>query len=272
MRKTVELNAFDSVASGALSSLFIRQAYAYHELLLKLTNVTAAQIEYLALYLDSKEVQRWTGTDLDKMNQYKGLAAAAGAILKLPLTRVGLLERSAEYATEIHLGVPDKQGYTPSVMRLEVKLATGLTNPGISAKAVVDNAVPGNLGQLLFVKKSNFDVQGTERVLNTIVNPKDRQVMALDQLILVTANTTELEVQVDGAQAFKRTAAENTRQQSDGVRTPQSGYFVFDTGENGFGQIADALDVFNAREVQFRVKTSAAETIGTYVQSIGFLS
>ncbi len=270
MRKTVDLQSFDAVAANSKSTLWIRPSYCYHELLLELTNITTAQITDLKLYLDSVEIQSWTGTDLDKFNQYRD-RAAAGTMLAVPLTRAGMLDRPSEYSTAINVGVPSDKGYVPAALRLELTLGA-VTSPAIRPRAIVSDAVAGMPLNIQFVKRSNFDVNGSERILTQLVNIGSPQERYLDTMFFKTANLTELEVTRDQRETFKRTKAVNDRQNADGVRVPQAGYFAMDYLENGYGTPFDVLEIYSAREVKFTARVSAAETIGVYEVCIGSLN
>ena len=75
-----------------------------------------------------------------------------------------------------------------------------------------------------------------------------------------------IKLQRDGYDVFERTQAENEVAQLDGVRVPQSGYYVLDFSEEGDGQ--DWLEVRGAQDVRFKLDMAGAGHVDAIVEFI----
>ena len=78
-----------------------------------------------------------------------------------------------------------------------------------------------------------------------------------------------LVVERNGAVIFDMTKEENEREQVDGVRTPQAGFFVYDPTSEGYG--SEALVTNGLNDLRFRLVMSGSDNVAVTLESIGSL-
>ncbi len=274
MRRTIPINDISGVGAGQKATVRIVDTLAYHGILLQLTNITAAQVSNVRVFLNDKEAMSMTGADLDSMNQYFDLAAVgADGLMYIPFTGPGLLDQAEEEGTAVHVGVPYKDGTVIRSMRTELDLSGAVVNPGIKAYGIVREAQAGRNPWFPFVRAATIDVQsGGIKTLSDVVDTKSNREAFCTQVFFKTAQLTNLLVQRNGLDMFDRSKVVNERLQFNGVRKPQAGFFVFDTRENGYGNVPDALAAGSANTLIWKLTMGAAATFPAYVWTIGPLN
>ncbi|PPE72722.1 hypothetical protein C3942_16875 [Solimonas fluminis] len=274
MRRTIPLNNISGVGVNQKATLRIVEAHAFHGILFDFTNVTAAQIESLRVFYGDTEAMAFTGPDLDAINQYFELAPmGANGLLYVPFAAPGMLDQAEEEGTAVHVGVKYADGTVIPSIRVEIKLDNTVVNPGILAMGVVRDAVAGLAPWFPFVRQTTVEAQsGGVKAFNDIVDTKSGRESYCTQVFFKTNQISNLLVQRNGVDMFDRSVVINERIQANGVRTPQAGWFVFDTRENGYGNMADALDAGKANTLIWKPTFGAAVTAPAYVFTIGRLN
>lgn len=264
MRVTVRMPAPNGVAPGQTATFNLPIGRTFHTLLMTYAGVTLAQMTEIRLVANGKVLRRiLTGTFQDDINQFCGLAAAAG-ILRIDLDRPGMRLKDGEEYTSLGTGLPgDPQGV--STLNLEVDIAAAAPAPVLSMKAI--QSEPRNFG--LVSKYRVFTHAPTGAGDYEIADlPKGDLIgkIIIDDSI-VTVNSVRVER--DGFVVFERTAAENSLVQADGYRVPQAGYFVIDPSENGFA--GEAYVTNGAQDFRLIVNVAGAGAMPVTVEYIGGL-
>ena len=272
MKTTRAMPAFNGVAEGATATLNMPIGLTYHGLILTRggTAFTNAHIAEMRLKGNGRELMVMSGAQLDTINQFDGHAAAGAALTFVDFERANLLTRAGRELTAIGTGAPQSltkgaAGYNPtplSTLQLEVDIS-GSTAPTLSAKAVQSG--PSPLGTLRKRRRFNFSVAGAGDYEISDLPKGD----LIDKIYIGhTGNVTGVKLDRDNFRAFDRTDAENDLIQTDGVRVPQTNWFVIDPSERGNG--GEAL-VSAVNDFRLIVGTSAADTLTVLVDYLGGL-
>lgn len=274
MRRTIPLNDVSGVNTGAKATVRLVDTLAYHGILLKATNIALGELTQIRVFANDKEIMSFTGPDLDAMGAYYQYAPyGATRQLFIPFTGPGMLEQSQEEGTAIQLGVPYKDGSMIRSMRIEIDIASGIVGTiGLKAKAVVRDARSGLEPWLPFVRQTTIDVQSTgEKSISDMVDTRSAREAFATQVFFKTSQISRLLVQRNGVDMSDREKDDNERLQINGVRTPQAGWWVFDTRENGYGEVGDALSCGDANTLVFKPTFGGVGTYTAYVWTIGRL-
>lgn len=271
--------AFQGVAAGQTASLNMPIGLTYHGLLITYSGVTLAQMTELRLKGNGRDIFTTTVEDLDVCNQFNGLEAASG-ILYLPFDRVKLLTRAGVELSAIGTGAPlnndagtpeaPNPAYNPtplSTFQLEIDIDGAATSPALSAKAY--QSAPRPLGAFIKRRKFNFTITGTGDFEISDLPKGD----LIDKIWLKdnggAGDILGVKLERDNFLSFDRLKAENDLIQQDGVRVPQTDFYVIDPTEQGFG--AESI-VSAVSDFRLKVNTSGAVNLVVYVDFIGGLA
>jgi hypothetical protein len=274
MRRTIPLNDVSGVSTGSKATVRLVDTLAYHGILIQATNIALAELQQLRVFANDKEIMAFTGPDLDAMAAYFQYAPyGATKQLFIPFTGPGMLDQAQEEGTAIQLGVPYKDGTLIRQMRIEIDIASGIVGAvGLKAWGIVRDAVANREPWLPFVRQTTIDVQSTgEKSISDLVDTRSAREAFATQVFFKTADISRLLVQRNGVDMFDRAKDQNERIQLNGVRTPQAGWVVFDTRENGYGDVADALSAGDANTLVWKPTFGSTGTIRAYVWTIGRL-
>lgn len=271
MKTTRPMPSFQGVAAGQTATLTMPIGLTYHALLISYSGATLAQMTEIRLKANGRQIFSQSATDLNIANQFNGVAAANG-ILRLDFDRLKLLTRAGQELTGIGTGAPVNNDvnsplYNPtplSTFQLEIDIAGAAVSPAISAKAI--QSAPRPLGAILKRRRFNYTAQGAGEFEISDLPKGD----LIDKIWIKTANgtLTKVVMERDNFLSFERTPAENSLVQADGVRVPQSNWFVIDPTERGFG--AESI-VSAVNDFRLKLTTSGAEQFTIYVDYLGSL-
>ncbi|WP_299592713.1 major capsid protein P2 [uncultured Microbulbifer sp.] len=251
----------------------------FHSLSLAYTGVTLAEMTEIRIKLNGLVIQRFSGTERDLLNQFLGLKAAGG-ILRIPFDRIGLKNRDQEELTAINTNVADAQGNKISAFTVEVDVDAGATAPAFELDAEQSDSIELNLdgskagpGLIPYLIKGNRSPSGSGEFEIGDFNYGRSDSLSLNRItFLPSANNIEqVEVMANNERIFKRKAAINTRIQEDGDagRVPQSGAWVIDTTENGYG--AATIPLVGLSDFRYRLWVDGAMTITALQEYNGVL-
>lgn len=275
MRLTMLMPNSNNVVAGGTATWDFPIGRRYHQLFAEFSGVTLAQMTEIRVIVNGEVIHRYSAVQRDAMNQYDG-RAAAGAILCIPFDRFGLYSQGGEEKTALQTGIADpKTGKSITNFRLEIDIDAAASAPVITLTALQSANVGGSLVIRRVIPFTNTYTASGEQELADL--PKATQGPAyqiVNRVFFKTANTTKLSILVDNVEIFKRSKALNDRIATDGVRVPQSGYFVFDPVEEGYDW--EALMLVNGsgapvQDFRYRFTLSAAETVLSLVEYIGAL-
>lgn len=271
MKTTRPMPSFQGVAAGQTATLTLPIGLTYHALLITYSGVTLAQMTEIRVKGNGRQIFSQSASDLDTSNKFIGAAAASG-ILRLDFDRLNLLTRAGQELTAICTGAPmqpdpTKPAYNPtplSTFQLEIDIDGAAAAPALSCKAV--QSAPAPLGAIIKRRRFNYSATGAGDFEISDLPKGD----LIDKIWIKAsaANVTKVTMERDNFLSFERTPAENNLIQADGVRVPQSLWFVIDPTERGFGgeSIVSAINDF-----RLKITASAATNYTIYVDYLGGL-
>ena len=280
MRIQVKIPNSNGVAAGATATWDMPIGRRYHSLQLQLTNLTAAQLTEIRLIANGEVIHRYSGSDRDKMNQFDRMTAAdTNHILVIPFDRRGLYNQAGEEATAIQTGSQEpKTGVAITSWKMEVDIDAAAVNPAITVVASQSDNDPKNPGPGLIRRVMRYTRVFTAAGVNEISDfPKGTEgskFVWLNRAFFKTANTLDVEIDRSNFAIFQRTATLNSQLQTNGVRTPQAGWFVYDPTEEGYDWEPIAFLQANGipyQDFRYTLNISAGETVTAYVEYLGKL-
>lgn len=280
MKTTRAMPSFNGVTEGATATLVMPIGLTYHGLLLLRggTTFTNDHMTELRLLADGREIGVMSGSDLDDINLFNGLAAAGANLTYLDFERFGLKTRGAVELTAIGTGAPqnlDRETatgqpnpfYNPTpinTLQLQIDLA-GTTAPTLSAKAVQSAAAP--LGAILKRRRFFFNPTGS----GDFEIPDLPRGDLIDKIWVKAAadNISRIRLDRDNFRVFDRLTTENDLIQSDGVRVPQTLWNVIDPSERGNG--AESIVTAGVNDLRLILTMTGADALTVYVDYLGGL-
>lgn len=263
--------SFQGVSAGAIATLTLPVGLTYHSLLISYGGATLAQLTEIRVKANGRQIFSQSAVDLDTANQFDGLAAANG-ILRLDFDRVKLLTRAGQELTAIGTGAPlnndpNSPAYNPtplSTFQVEVDIDGAATSPSLSAKAI--QSAPRPLGALVKRRRFNYSQTGAGEFEISDLPKGD----LIDKIWIKqsAANLTKVVMERDNFLSFERTPDENDLIQTDGVRVPQTNWYVIDPTERGFG--AESI-VSAVNDFRLKFSASGATDYTIYVDYLGAL-
>lgn len=268
---------FNGVAAGQTAVANLSIGLSYHQLALSYSGIASlAQLTNIRIKANGQTVQNYrSGTEIDKYNQYEGRAAASG-ILVIDFDRFNLRTRRQQELTKLGTGfrfndtrptaaLPNPE-YNPNPitsLTVEMDINALATSPLLSMMAIQTAASP--TGVLKKVRQFQQIATGAG-VVEKADFPKGD---AINQVFFTTAEISSLTVERDLFQSFQRSATQNNLFQTAGVRTPQSGYYVYDPTEEGNGE--EFLQTAGVQDLRFKSTYDDAETTPISVVYLGNL-
>ena len=263
----------DSVAPGNTATFRVptnprRLHYSY----LKMSGgLTAALIDEIRVLSGQTIIQRMTGAQRNTINKFLGLTDSdTSNMLVIPFDRPGLKSRQMEELTALNVGVAGPNGEIINQLTIEVDIAAAA--PGTVAlkhRAEQSPAVeggPGAVARLLPQTFINTEV-GEKEFSQDNIGSGSR--LSLNAAYFFTGNFNRLQVQRNQKDVFDRDTDDNELIQSDGVRVPQAGLFVYDRTERGYG--ADPLDLRGLEDFRYVADIAAAGDFKVFQEFIGTL-
>lgn len=272
LKTTRKGQSFESVAKGATATTRLPIGLSYEKILVPFSGVTLAEMTEARLVANGETIRVWRDmTKLDLINKYDGLTAAGtSGILVFNLTRHGMRTRAGEELTKLGTGYPrGNDNPNPiTTLSLEIDVDAGATNAPVFGIPKLHQDLPMPTGAILKSKQYVYSPAGAG-IYEISDLPKGE---LINRIIFFTPNNriTELEVERDNFISFSRSKAENELMQTMGDKSVQSGAFIYDPTENGYG--SEGLPTANVHDLRFRLNMSAAEDIVMYVETIGFLN
>lgn len=270
MRNTLQLPTISNVVAGATATLLMPTHAAYEMVKFKLTNVTPAQMKNIKLKINGITVQEYAdGAELQAINGYKSYSADATGYLSwffiqpelndIPYFIMGPSGKKDVKSSDrevTKLGTLDVQ-----TLVIEFDLDSGVTNPAISASAIVSN------NQLLgFIKKvrrhtKNASASGIQEVDNIPTNGA-----RISAIHFKKGDINKIEVRASNQTVYEAEKVEARQYQKDFGRTPNTSYFHVDWTMTGDSD--DALATAGLSD--FRCKLDHAAT-GAYSYTVEYI-
>lgn len=265
---------FEGVAASSTATCRLPIGLTYHQVYVRLGNVAAGpgpeigDITEIRVVANGENIQRIVGGDiLDAYNQFDGRAAfpAAGTagFITIDFDRYGLRTRAGEEFTALGTGIPNDPNPV-TTLSLEIDIGAGATNPTLSA--VARQSVPQPLGLIKKVRTFYESIGGAgDLEISTL--PKGDVINRIFFGETGAGDTTNLRIERDNFTVFQRSSVLNSLIQSDGVRVPQSDYYVYDPTETGDG--AEGLVTQGVNDLRFILTADGAIDYTIGVEYIG---
>lgn len=260
---TTRLPSFEGVTAGATATLRMPIGRTYEKLLISYTGVTLAQMQEIRLVGNGKTIRRYVGAALLNVMNLFDRQNAANGLLTLNLSRVGLITKAGREDTLLGTGIApnEKWPVTITTLQLEIDISADAVGPTLSCKAV--QSAPRPLDKILKLRRFGYapSASGEFEIADL---PRGE---LINRIVFESDKITALRVERDNRVIFDRTKAENEDIQSNGVRTPQSGYFVYDPTEEGYG--SEPLITAGVQDLRFILTMSGADQVPVNVEYVG---
>jgi hypothetical protein len=222
-------------------------------------------------------VQRYSGADRDAMNMFDGRTAAAYSAaafhLEIPFDRYGILTKAGEEETAINTGSVDPNtGKSINAFSIEVDIGSGATGTlTLDLYATTSEQLPNGPGTVPFILKSTRDFSSAAQYDVSDLPRGGVTTQFMDRIFLKPSTSTldTFKVLANQYTVFERTAQLNEREQIDGIRVPQSGWYVLDRTEHGYG--GDPFDLRGLDDWRLQFTTGAAMSLTVYSHYLGGL-
>lgn len=232
----------------------------------------------IRILANSKVIQRYSGSDKNTMNVALGMEDATidddTFNLRLMFDRFNLITRAGEEETALNTGSADANGRSINQLSVEIDIAaSGFTGtPALVMYATQSESLAGGAGTIPYVLKSTRDYASAANYAISDLPRGGVSTQFIDMLFFKPGSGTmdNFLVEANQTKIFERTTALNERLQRDGVRVPQSGWYLIDRTEHGYG--GDPFDVRNLDDWRVSFDVSAANTLTLYTHYLGGLS
>lgn len=262
MLLTRKMPSFSGVGAGQTATCRLPIGLAYHALLLTYSGATLAQLNEARVIADGEVIHRYVElTKLDTFNKFEGRAAAAGVIV-IDFDRYNLNTRPGREFTKIGTGDPNDPNPI-STLTLEVDVDAAAIGTALSLKAIQSDPAPSGIVKKVREFNYNAPAAGDYEVSDL---PKGEMI---NKIYLSKAGINSLKIERNNFVVFDRTAAENDLVQTDGVRVPQTNFFVYDPTEQGYG--AEGLATAGVKDLRLTINVAASGAIPITVEYLGTL-
>lgn len=233
-------------------------------------------VSEIRVVANGKPIWNIQASELDTYNKYDGRSAAgtsAGGILVIDFDRFGCRMRSSEELTSLGTGNP--QDETPiTTLVIEMDLKTAVTDGNLDSRIQVSQSrilgIFKKIRRFTHAFTASGEVQIADYPLGDLIN----RVFHFQS----ANNIDRLRLETDQYVQFDRTKELNSRIQTDGVRVPQSGLYVYDTTEkgNGVDQLLTRISVGNnagslVNDQRWYLTLDGAMTVTSLVEYLGAL-
>lgn len=253
---------FFNVVADGVASISLPLGMTYNRIVLALggTSFTKAMITRIVCKLNGKPFYDITGTNLDKINKWRGIYDAAGYLT------IDFTDRNAKtIGGEIAGAVATSEGV--SSFTIEVTIA-GATAPTLASWSMLSPPRPFGPVYSLIHHPVTFSAGGKFPITLPHGSEAGHQIR---RVYFFNANMTSLEVKKNGLLVAEEldTGINDFIQQEYG-RVPQTGLYPYDPVINN--NFKNMLQTFNARTMQFNVTVSAADTVDVYAEYLANLA
>jgi hypothetical protein len=263
--------SFEGGQAGTVATLKLPIGLRYHSLSLEYSSITLAEMTEIRLKANGKVFQKYSATDLDVLNQQKGLAAAAG-LLFIPFDRIGLLNRADRERTAINTGVADANGNAINSFTMEIDIAGGVSGtPVLRVDATQSAPVAGGPGVIINIRPETRTISGAGEleVSDYQYNTPTAQAITAMHLKPSAGSISKVKIERNLRPIWERKAALNTRVQSNGIRVPQAGWFHVDTAEKAYA--GNTISLGGAQDFRVIMDCGEAMQVKSLIEYIGVL-
>lgn len=277
MLSVLKMPDANTVAANTRAVFNLPIGYTYHQLILTMggTTFTQAHIDSMRLKMNGAvEKELGSGTHRQAMNQFNRKVAVTNNQLVIDFERPGVHYPESRMLTVIGTGyeptgkpaeVAKQKLQELSTLQLEVDIG-GATAPTLELHAMVSGAQ--KLGAVERITSNVYSIpSGTWQI--TDLPRASSKYGLLDKVVIAHSNVTSMEIKVNRETLQELTPNRASLIQSNGVRTAQSGYFIWDSTQEGLG--SQQINLENAQDFELKGTSSGADTITVYAHYIGTL-
>ena len=240
------------------------------------TSPVLTDISEIRVIANEKVIHRYSATERDAMNQFDGRAAwdaSTNPTLVIPFERYNLENSVAEQESAIDTGpVVDGTGRKIRSLTLEMDLTSGFPADGtIKVYATQSLSLGRGAGTVMHVTKDLRTAAGSGEAEFYDLPYNSVIAQALNRVFIgISANDiSELKIDRDNRTIFERTKVVNSHVQTDGIRTPQSGYYVVDRTEKG--QVGNRINLVGVQDFRYKATMTGAATLTFLSEYLGAL-
>lgn len=263
-----------NVAANTTAYLDLPLGVRYHQLLLAYGGTfTPALMTQIRVKVNNQPIWAVPGTFVDTMNQFDKLpAASTNTCLVLNFERVNLWSGPARWSTAINAGGMPTQQCPSGVqsLRLEVDIGAA-TSPTLAVYAKVSQMNPAQATWMMRREQwfENVASSASEYLFTHKYNADPLRPVLSRLLINDTGIVTNFRMLANSQELVNRTVGVNNQTlQVDGIRTPQTNWTVYDTGESG--NAANAINVGAIADFQVRATFSGTNAnLPVYSETLG---
>lgn len=253
---------FSNVVASGVATVNLIPGMSFNRIMLALggTSFTKAMITDIKVRLNGKVIYQITGSQLDLVNTYRGMAVnAAYLMIDFSEPRMKRMEDQLLGNLNTAKGV--------SSLALEITIA-GATAPTLTAYAEV--GPPAALGVISKMIPFTFSIGGSGKYPLKIIDAANAGALLKRVHFIGTGSISSLEVKKNGITIFDDIPlAVNNHLLADYQLAPQANYFHYDPILDR--NLANAVVTQDARSLEFNLTTSAAQTPTALVEVIDVL-
>lgn len=274
MRLQTKIPNSNNVAAGQTGTWDLPIGRRYHQLDIEYSGVTLAQMTEIRVIANGEVIHKLTATERDAINGFDK-KVKGGGILSIPFDRDNLYRQEGEELTAIQTGSADpKTGKAITTFKLEIDFAAGST-PAVTVTATQSDNDPRRPGPGWILRTLRFpralSINGRNEVADLPKATESAEKYPyINRTYIKSSVVDKVTVERDNLRIFERTKALNDRRQTDGVRTPQAGWYVLDPLEDGYD--FEAFNLINPltgapyQDFRFQIDLSAADTTAVIIQ------
>lgn len=258
MKNFETMPSFNGVAAGSKATLDFPIGKNYHGVLLTRggTTFTHDHLGNIKVLADGVPIHEISAAHIDDVQQFDGLQAGGANLSYIDFERAGLLTQAWVEATAL-------PSYLYRTLQMEVNISSSASAPTLTAKALRSGVrLPPEI-----IKRRSFTRNpsgaGTFEVSDLPTGDPINRIL----IHAASDNINDVTLKRDNAIVFERTAAENDYMQTNGVKTPQSNWYMIDPTERGHGN--QAIVTANVSDFRLEFDMAGADTLTIYVDYIG---
>lgn len=255
------------VAAGATASFTIPLGRKYHQIELKYSGVSLAQMKNIEVRMNGVTFQKFRdGEELETITKFYGLPVLAGSLV-IDFERMGLLNAANRGLTAVDTTNPGGDGVVPQTFDIVMDIDAAATSPAFDVYGYASPGTPGN-GSRVFKKIRTHSTSISSTGLFEISDVVRSNVMTglMFDLSGSNANFDNIEIEINGFTIIDAPVASLNHFMDRGILVPQTDKFIFDFSYQGFGD-----RILNASGSQdFRIRLNATET-GALPYSVFYL-
>tara|TARA_B100000446_G_scaffold185938_3_gene211048 strand:+ start:5142 stop:5951 length:810 start_codon:yes stop_codon:yes gene_type:complete len=263
----VRMPGANSTTAGNTAIFKLPTGRRYHDLQIEFSGITLAQMTEIRVLANGKPIHRYTGAMRNVLNKFDGRQdASVSNVLVIPFTRYKLKNRQAEEETALNTG--SDQAIRSLTLEIDMHADAAATEFKMNATQSdnVDELTP--ILHCLYYPRSTAgagEAQFGDLPFGKLTS------QALNRVFIKPDSGTveKVVIERDTYTIFERSKGLNDSIQKDGVRVAQSGYYVIDRTEKGYG--GDPIALAGAQDYRYRVEFTEAAQVDFQIEYIGGL-